>query len=673
MPDFREGPKVELPVGLTLRSTLQVQAGNINEIAWSPDGKTLASGDPDGVIGLWDVESGIQRARLERAEKVVWSIAFSPDGSRVASGSNDGSVGIFEAASGRLLTSLERHDSWVRSVAFSPDGGLLASGGNDRHIILWDLATRSRRLVFEAHKERVLSLRFSPDGSQLASAGGDGLVVIWRTSTGEVLARHQISTGWQRGVCWSPDGRLVAFGGEDGAVRLLRSQDGRLSSVLEGHREGVGCLSFDSSGQLLASRSVDGRVRLWTPSRGSWRLLARFKEPASFPMANMAFHPSECRLATVAQARIRIWQIDLESLRSAADGQKATRLVSTKVAVLGGAPAAELTRALATPLLGDHYPEVYLLEAREEDQGGGTERRETLLFDLSETTPPRGDLAALHLRETHAVLVAFDPTSESDPGATIRRGAELAAKVARVEKRPAGPVFFAVATRPLGRRGEDTAVAAGRLDLSMLELPLAGLLVAQCDSPRQLQRLRDALVDALEELPQSLALESAATLSEVETLLREEKRHGRQLATSDDLFRFYLGRDQEIDEKSRALFDGCLRQLELRGQLRRLRLGQLLVAPRLIEAYAQALLGLAARNPRGGLREDDALEGQLDLDGGGIAAPELDHLLRVALVGELIDLGLAHKAAIDGETWLLFPRLAAAAAGTPTGAPAEDP
>lgn len=659
MPELAMGPKVELPLGLTLQSTLQVKAGNINEIAWSPDGRTLASGDPDGVIGLWDVESGIQRARLERSEKVVWSVAFSPDGQRVASGSNDGSIGIFDSANGRLIESLERHEGWVRSVAWSPDGRRLASGANDRTAILWDLATRARVLVLEGHRERVLSLRFSPDGAKIATAGGDGLVVIWDAASGESLARHQISGGWQRGICWSPDGRLVAVGGEDGAVRLLRSQDGRLASVLEGHREGVGCISFDSTGQLLASRSVDGRIRLWTPSRGSWRLLARFKEPASFPMANMAFHPSEMRLATVAQARIRIWQVAIESLRSSAEGQKATRLYTSKVAVVGGPAATELTRALSTPLLGEHYPEVSLLESREEEQGGAIERREILLFNLGTPREPNAELDALHLRDCHAVLVAFDPLTEADPGEKIRTCATQLARLARLEKRGDPPLLFAVAIRPLGRRGEDTSVSAGRLDLSMLDLPLAGLLVAQPDSPRQLQRLRDALTGGLEELPPPPPLESAATLAEVESLILEEERHGRQLATTDDLLRCHFGRDQGIDDQGRALFDACLRQLELRGQLRRLRLGQLVCSPRRVEAYASALLRAAflpgAQAP-GELAEDDALENELPSLTEAIASPELDRLLRVAVVAELVELGIASKTSKDGHTWLVFRR-----------------
>lgn len=651
MSEFSQGPKVELPPGLALRNTLQVHAGNINEIAWSPDGETLASGDPDGVIGLWDVSSGVQRARLARSEKVVWSISFSPDGGRVASGSNDGSVGIFDGSDGRLLESLERHEGWVRSVAFSPDGKELASGANDRRIFVWDLSSRTRRLTLDGHRERVLSLRYSPDGSKIASAGGDGMAMIWDAATGESLARHQITGGWQRGVCWSPDGRLVASGGEDGAVRLLRCQDGRLSAVLEGHREGVGCVSFDSTGLLLASRSVDGRVRIWTPSRGSWRLLARFKEPASFPMANMAFHPREPLLATVAQSRVRLWQIDFESLRSAADGQKAARLSSSKVAVFGGAPAAELVRALAAPLLGDQYPEVFLLDSSDEEKDGGIERREILLHDLSDPAGERGELAALHLREASAVLVVFDPATDPDPGAKIRFHAALAARIARLEKRTDGPIFFAVASRPLGRRGEDTAIASGRLDLSLLDLPLSGLLVAPPDSPLKLQRLREALLDALGELP-ALAFASSATLAEVETLIREEKRNGRQLTTAEDLFRFYLGREQPADEQNRALFDACLRQLELRGQLRRLRLGQLIAFPEVVEAYARALAKAAAADPRGGLREEAALEGKLELQ--GLAAPELDRLLRVALVAELIELGIAHKTPIEGETWLVF-------------------
>ncbi len=256
---------------------------------------------------------------------------------------------------------------------------------------------------------------------------------------------------------------------------------------------------------------------------------------------------------------------------------------------------------------------MHLLAAREEDKNGATERREILLHDLSDPAGERRELTALHLRETHAVLAVFDPALDADPGAAIRCGrcARGAGGAPAEARRGAG--FFAVASRPLGGRGEDAAIASGRLDLSLLDLPLAGLLVAPKDSPRQLQRLREALLDALDEAPVAVPLESSGALSEVETLLREERRNGRQLTTAEDLFRFYLGRDQEALPEARALFDACLRQLELRGQLRRLRLGQLVTSPQLVEAYGRALLAKAAQDPRGGLLEDEALEGELEV------------------------------------------------------------
>ena len=260
------------------------------------------------------------------------------------------------------------------------------------------------------------------------------------------------------------------------------------------------------------------------------------------------------------------------------------------------------------------------------------------------------------------MLVAFDPLVDADPGQRIRTCATQLARLSRLEKRAQDPLLFAVATRPLGRRGEDTSIAAGRLDLSMLDLPLAGLLIAEPGSPRQLQRLRDALMGGLEDLPSPVPLASAATLSEVESLILEEERHGRPLTTTDDLLRCHFGRDQEIDEPGRALFDACLRQLELRGQLRRLRLGQLLCSPRLFEAYCRAFLlaataGKDAGQP-GELAEEQALEGELPALVDGIPAPALDRLLRVAILAELVELGIASKTSKDGQTWLSFRRAA---------------
>jgi WD40 repeat protein len=122
-----------------LDNTRSIAQGSIFSVAFSPDGKTLASGSLDGQIELWEVATGKLQATLKGHEDDVQSVAFSPDGKTLASASHDGTVKLWDVASGKEQATLSGHHFWVWSVAFSPDGKTLASGSYDRTVKLWDV------------------------------------------------------------------------------------------------------------------------------------------------------------------------------------------------------------------------------------------------------------------------------------------------------------------------------------------------------------------------------------------------------------------------------------------------------------------------------------------------------------------------------------------------------
>jgi len=113
-------------------------------VAYSPDGKSLASGSSDNTVRLWDVATGNELRRLEGHADWVWSVAFSPDGKSLASGSSDNTVRLWDVAAGKELRRLEGHAASVLSVAFSPDGKSLASGSYDKTVRLWGRRHRQR-------------------------------------------------------------------------------------------------------------------------------------------------------------------------------------------------------------------------------------------------------------------------------------------------------------------------------------------------------------------------------------------------------------------------------------------------------------------------------------------------------------------------------------------------
>ena len=216
-PSFAQAsPQWDLPEGVRAR----LGKGNINEIAYSPDGSRLAVG---GSIGIWvyDAQSGAEVALIGAHTSWVDSVSFSPDGTTIASGSGDNTVRLWDAATSTALRTLTGHTGSVESVVFSLDGTTLASGSDDNTVRLWDAATRTLKRTLQ-HTDRVKSVVFSPDGTTLASGSGDETVRLWDAATGTSLRTLTGHTDWVYSVAFSPDGTTLASGSWDGTVLLWR-------------------------------------------------------------------------------------------------------------------------------------------------------------------------------------------------------------------------------------------------------------------------------------------------------------------------------------------------------------------------------------------------------------------------------------------------------------------
>ena len=208
-------------------------------------------------------EGAIARLGNLRHRSPVYSVAFSPDGKTLASGSEHGTVRSWEVGSGQLKTTLQGHKHGIYSISFSPDGTTLASGGSK--VRLWEIDSGQLKTTI-GYGSGAYWVTFSPDGKTLASGSWDGTIRLWEVSSGQLKTTLQGHKEGITSVSFAPDGTILASGSRDGTIRLWEVSSGQLEDTLQGHEEYVSSVSFSSDGTTLASGSGDGTVLLWDMS-----------------------------------------------------------------------------------------------------------------------------------------------------------------------------------------------------------------------------------------------------------------------------------------------------------------------------------------------------------------------------------------------------------------------
>ena len=250
--------------------TLVEHERDINDVAFSPDGRIIAGGSDDDHIHLWDASTGNHIRTLEGHTHRVNSVAFSPDGRTIASGSDDDTLRLWDAATGNDIQTLEGHTNRVNSVAFSPDGRTIASGSDDETIHLWDGITGRHIRTLVEHERDINDITFSPDGSIIAGGSDDDHIHLWNASTGNHIRTLEGHTDWVNSVAFSPDGRIIASGSDDDTLRLWDAATGNHIRTLEGHTNRVNSVAFSPDGRIIASGSDDDTLRIWKPSLPSY-------------------------------------------------------------------------------------------------------------------------------------------------------------------------------------------------------------------------------------------------------------------------------------------------------------------------------------------------------------------------------------------------------------------
>ncbi|CAE6493239.1 unnamed protein product [Rhizoctonia solani] len=276
--------------------------GGALSVAFSPDGKSVASGSRDMAIRIWNASSPSPIGKPLRGHSgTVYSVAYSPLGYVLASGSNDGKVRLWDVNTGQQMGQLWA-DSSVNSVAFPPDSNLLASGSRKGTVQVWDVQKRTPTShPFTGHTDCVYSVAFSPDGTRLVSGSYDKTIRVWDVERGAtVVGPIKGHTGPVRSVSFSPDGSQIISCSRDRTIRLWNARGGEpIGTPYEGHTSVVNSVSFSPHGIYVASGANDDTVRLWDVRNGH-QVDQPFKEHTNLVLS-VAFSPCGQYVASGAE------------------------------------------------------------------------------------------------------------------------------------------------------------------------------------------------------------------------------------------------------------------------------------------------------------------------------------------------------------------------------------
>ena len=242
------------------RRRLTGHADAVSAVRYSPDGRHIASGSKDGVLVLWNAETGQIATRFAKHPQEIRSIAFAPTQDLLASASGF-TIRLYDIR-GQEVKRFSGHSGSIKGLAFSADGKRLASGSDDTTIRIWDISTAREVLRLKRHTAAITALAFV-DPQHLVSASRDQTIRLWDLKTGLETEAFEAHAGNVLDIAVSADGKRLASAHFDTTLRLWNFGSPFELGRLEGHKQMVSSLAFTPDGKRLISAGQDQTLRLW--------------------------------------------------------------------------------------------------------------------------------------------------------------------------------------------------------------------------------------------------------------------------------------------------------------------------------------------------------------------------------------------------------------------------
>jgi WD40 repeat protein len=318
------------PLGLTVPAPRKagMRPVAVEAVAFSPDGKQIASGGDDNTVKVWDTETGKEVCAGRGHVAGVLSVAFTPDGKYVVSGSADGTIRLWGATTGKEVRTIRAHDSWVRDVAVSADGRLIASASSgEAGVKIWDAKDDPSCLTLWANRGPLLSVAFSPDSRRLAVVGVGGCLKMYHPATGQEVLSSAEEISWQGtwgrfpvvGVAYSRDGKKLATGYDTGHVRIRDAASGVVELEFKGHDGPVWDVAFSPNGKKLATTAglgiaFENKAEVWDAATGRRLYTPKGHDP-QYQISSVAWDPNGRWLATGSHdLTARLWNAETGEL-----------------------------------------------------------------------------------------------------------------------------------------------------------------------------------------------------------------------------------------------------------------------------------------------------------------------------------------------------------------------